>query len=141
MDDIQPLLAYNTWLSLSRETRLKLVKLFEIPRTGETVVRSGSLSPQGNIQGEVTSDGHSAKDLYAITIEKMQSFTGSDSADFYQLFKYLVDNLDDIIGYEAIEPEVLALVETAMIELPKKNRGRPKGSKNNKKDGKTTTKD
>ncbi len=113
--DIQPLLAYNTWLSLPRETRAKLVVLFNIPRSGENIVRTASVSPQGNIQGEVTSDGHSAKDLYAITIEKMQEYTGIISPDFYFLFDATLNRLD---GKE--------------VEAPKKKGGRPK------KDGKET---
>lgn len=63
-------MAYNIWLALPVETRSKLVKLFNIPRTGEVIVRSGTMI-NGNIASEVTSDGHSAKDLYAITVEKM----------------------------------------------------------------------
>lgn len=104
--DIQPLLAYNTWLSLPRETRAKLTQLFNIPRTGENIVRTASVSPQGNIQGEVTSDGHSAKDLYAITIEKMQKLTGNDSDNFHRLFAETVDNLDAIIAGEYPVKEV-----------------------------------
>lgn len=95
--DIQPLLAYNTWLSLDREARQKLEKLFSIPKTGEVIVRSGTVSAAGNIQGEVTSDGHSAKDLYAISPEKMQKLTGNPTDNFHRLFAEVVDNLDGII--------------------------------------------
>lgn len=86
----QPLLAYNVWMSLSRETRITLAQLFSIPRTGEVVVRSGMMI-NGNISGEVTSDGYRPQDLYAITIEKMQTLTGSPVEDFYKLF-------DDVCG-------------------------------------------
>ncbi len=116
--DTRPLLAYNTWLSLPRETRQKLEQLFQIPRTGEVIVRSNSLSMQGNIQGEVTSDGHSAKDLYAITVEKMQEFVGSKSQDFYALFGEVLKQLKDPQS-EVSEPLSIAKEEP-------KRRGRPK---------------
>lgn len=117
--DTQPLLAYNTWLSLPRETRNKLVQLFNIPRTGESVVRSGAVSPEGNIMGEVTSDGHSAKDLYAITVEKMQEYTGSKHADFYKLWDETVSQLN--------APEVPEQ-PIHVVEAPKR-RGRPTKAK------------
>ena len=96
--DLQPLLAYNTWLSLPREVRVKLDTLFDIPRTGESVIRVGTVSAQGNIEGVATSDGHSAKDLYAITTEKMQKLTGNTSDNFHRLFAEVVEHLDAIIA-------------------------------------------
>ena len=95
--DIQPLLAYNTWLSLPVDTRVKLKTLFNIPRTGEVIVRTGEMTAQGNIGSVTTQDGHSAKDLYAITVEKMQDVTGSTVGDFYALFNLVVEHIDDII--------------------------------------------
>lgn len=90
----QPLLAYHTWLTLPAETRAKLAKLFEIPRTGEVIVRSGTISKAGNIAGEVTQDGHSAKDLYAITVEKMQGLLHTTKTDFNALFWDTITHLE-----------------------------------------------
>lgn len=121
--DIQPLLAYNTWLSLPREVRAKLTTLFEIPRTGEVIVRTATVSPEGNIQGEVTSDGHSAKDLYAITVEKMQSLTGNPSDNFHRLFAETVDNLD------AISAGTYPVLNVPVVEeKPKKRKSKKDGT-------------
>lgn len=127
--DIQPLLSYNTWLSLPIETRRKLTTLFGIPRTGEVIVRVGGMTAQGNIGGEATQDGHSAKDLYAITIPKMQEVLDSKSEDFYQLFKEVVTNLDEILD-GPVEP----VIEAEPI-IPVKKLGRPAKAKH---DGKKT---
>lgn len=116
--DIQPLLAYNTWLSLPRETRAKLTEVFGIPRTGEVIVRSGTVSPQGNIQGEVTNDGHAPKDLYAITTIKMQDYVGAETNDFHLLFNLVLAKIN---GTEVVVEQTVT-----------KRGGRPKGSKNKK---------
>lgn len=121
--DIKPLLAYNTWLALPQETRHKLEKLFNIPKTGEVIVKVGGMTPEGNIGGVASSDGHSAGDLYAITIERMQELTGSTSDNFYALFKEVVESLD---------PQSEAAIDSLIPEMPKK-RGRPA-----KNDGKET---
>lgn len=126
--DIKPLLAYNTWLALPQETRHKLEKLFDIPRTGEVIVRVGGMTSAGNIGGVATNDGHSAGDLYAISVEKMQEITGSDSDNFYALFKEVVESLD---------PVSEAAIDNFIPEAPKKKGGRPAGSKN-KTDGQKT---
>lgn len=123
----EPLLAYNVWLALPRETRVRLTILFQIPRTGEVIVRSGGMT-NGNISGEVTQDGHSAKDLYAITTEKMQKLLNTDDVDFYKMFNHIVENID-YVGQEPekIEEPLVAPKEKAhfnklMTETPKKGR-------------------
>lgn len=103
MADGTPLLAYNIWLSLPQSTRAKLTKVFSIPRTGEVIVRSGGMI-NGNIAGEITQDGHSAKDLYAITVEKMQTVLDTDDTDFYKMFNHIVENID----YLTMEKEFIA---------------------------------
>lgn len=90
------LLAYHTWISLPRETRIKLVQLFEIPRTGEVIVRTIT-TKNGNPIGEVQQDGHAPVDLYAITLQKLQQFTGSRSDNFDALFEEVVANIDAIL--------------------------------------------
>lgn len=120
MMEIKPLLAYNTWLALPTETRHKLEKLFNMPKTGEVVVNIGAISPEGNISGNATSDGHKAGDLYAISIEKMQEFTGSKSKDFYALFNETVSQLNG---------PVVPMPDERPIEMRKK-RGRPAKARN-----------
>ena len=130
----QPLLAYNVWLALPAETRVKLIKMFSIPRSGEVIVRSGTIV-NGNIAGEMTQDGHSAKDLYAITIEKMQEILKTDDVDFYKMFNHIVENIDwfskpkeqnfDQTPRPEVDPKEKAKFHSLMSE-PKK-RGMPKG--------------
>jgi patatin-like phospholipase/acyl hydrolase len=55
------------WLHLSKEVRLHLMKVFGIIRTGITEIRDQ----------EVISDGFTADDLKAITLEKMCEYIGS----------------------------------------------------------------
>lgn len=117
--EIKPLLAYNTWLALPTETRHKLEKLFNMPRTGDVVVNIGAISPQGNISGVASSDGHKPGDLYAITVEKMQEVTGSKSNDFYALFNETVSQLNG---------PVVHMPDERPIEMGKK-RGRPAKAK------------
>lgn len=159
MSDV-PLLSYQVWIGLPQETRSKLARLFIIPKTGESVVRVGAIIG-GNIAGESTSDGYTAKDLYAISTEKMQALIGTDDTDFYAMFNFVVENVDDLLSpketiIEEIHKEKKALYSMVQIikekqsidldpkekknfsklmdEKPKeyKKRGRP--SKNEKKE-------
>ena len=133
--DTKPLLAYSIWLSLPNEMRAKLKKLFDIPRSGEVIVRSGQITPQGNIGSETTQDGHSPKDLYAISIEKMQELLGTSENDFYSLFDQVVEKIDEL-PISAPPPAPAPTTLTPDILVPS-HRGRKKGSKNKKRDGKT----
>lgn len=144
----QPLLAYNVWLALPTETRMKLMKLFGIPRTGEVVVQTGEMI-NGNIGSIVKNDGHAAGDLYAITTEKMQALLGTDDTDFYKMFNHIVENIDYVmepkvevtelrgegvfVGGEPVTTklEVVSIKEVKnfaelMYDKPKKKGGRPK---------------
>lgn len=113
----QPLLAYNVWLSLPAETRMKLMKLFGIPRTGEVVVQTGEMI-NGNIGSIVKNDGHAAGDLYAITTEKMQALLKTDDTDFYKMFNHIVENIDYLT-----EPKVEETVEITEI-VTKQEKGK-----------------
>lgn len=136
----QPLLAYNVWLSTPIETRVKLTKLFGIPRTGEVVVQTGEMM-NGNIGSIVKSDGHAAGDLYAITIEKMQALLNTDDTDFYKMFNHIVENIDYIMTPKEVEEvvvveEVVTTYEKSnfaelMNDKPKKKGGRPKKNATN----------
>lgn len=112
----KPLLAYHAWLALPQETRAKLVRLFDIPRTGESVVQVG-VSPDGTIGGTQKQDGHSPTDLYAITVEKMQNaLNNPDENDFYILFNGVIENIDEILGIvpDPITPEDVVHVQTPL---------------------------
>lgn len=113
--DPRPLLAYHAWLGLPQETRSKLTQLFHIPRTGESIVTTGML-PNGTIGGVVQQDGHSASDLYAITVEKMQEVLNNpDEKDFHILFNGVVENLDAILG---IVPEPISSEDVISAPTP-----------------------
>lgn len=84
-------LAYNIWIKLPEEVRHKLVVLFDIPRSGRTVVEYRAAG------AVVTSDGFTPTDIEAITLEKMQGLLGSDSDNFYKLFEQVADNLDALL--------------------------------------------
>lgn len=122
MSDV-PLLSYQVWIGLPQETRTKLVKLFSIPRTGEVVVRSMGLI-DGNIGSEVQSDGYTAKDLYAISTEKMQTLIGTDDTDFYAMFNFVVEHIDDLSN----PPKEVVVEVPKVIEKEYKKRGRPSKS-------------
>lgn len=85
-------LSYNIWLTLPAEIRHKLVTLFDIPRSGRTVVEyraSGAV---------VTSDGFTAPDLQAISLTRMQGLLHSDSDNFYKLLEEAITNIDALLG-------------------------------------------
>lgn len=105
------LLSLNIWMSIPQGTRQKLAILFGIPRSGETVV---AYQAEGAV---VQSDGYTAEDLFAITIEKMQTLTGIKSDDFYLLFEETVDHVDAIIAgtYEYKEKPKVKKVETVEV--------------------------
>lgn len=92
-------LSYNIWLSLPFEVRHKLVTLFDIPRSGRTVVEYRATG------AVVTSDGFTAPDLQSISLSKMQSLLGSDSDNFYKLFEIVVTNLDALLGGTFVSPK------------------------------------
>lgn len=121
--DGKPLLAYNIWINLPIPVRVELERLFSIPKSGEVVVRSMGVI-DGNIGSTIQSDGHTAADLYAITVEKMQELLDSNSTDFYDLFNQVV------LVVEGKEEILESPTEDA--NKPIKKRGRPK------KDDKTT---
>lgn len=138
-DGNTPLLAYNIWISLPREERTKLAQLFSIPRSGEVIVRTGGVV-DGKIVNEVTSDGYTPKDLYAITIPKMQEVTGLMIDDFYKLFgrvrELIADkSVEELIAQEHLRMDIQVVAEDIVEiekiqesspEEPKRRGGRPK---------------
>lgn len=84
-----------TWMSLPRETRKHLVKVFDIERTGISEVRDN----------EVITDGYTNQDLEAITREKMVKYTGSDES-FSRLWEVTLSK----VKYELNPPIPLGVI-------------------------------
>lgn len=85
-------LAYNIWIKLPSEVRHSLVVLFDIPRSGNTVVEYRATG------AVVTSDGFTPIDIEAITLEKMQGLLGETDDNFYKLFSEVVDELPQLLN-------------------------------------------
>lgn len=94
-------LSYAIWLSLPNDVRHKLVTLFNIPRSGMTIV---DYRATGAV---VTSDGYTAIDLQAITLDRMKGLLGSEDDNFYKLFEEIVSNIDTVItgNYQSVVPD------------------------------------
>lgn len=109
----KPLLSYTLWLQLSQGQKRKMVKLFSIPRTGESVVHVGEMM-NGNIGARAQQDGHKPEDLYAITSDRMVELLNEDASgehNFYALYDTVIKNLDDIF-YENYPDEKHSTEET-----------------------------
>ncbi len=89
-----PSLSKTQWLSLPSLVRVKIVNLFQVPRSEGAHVQIGG--PENTFG---TSDGHSTKDLETITIEKLQDHLHSTETDFFQLFDALVRSIKGEIVY------------------------------------------
>ena len=125
MNENVSLLSQHYWMSFPKDVRNKLVKLFEIPRTGETLV---TYSPTGPI---VRTDGYTYADLCSVSVMKMQALLGSSDIDFYKLLREIVNNLDAVLDgtYAKPVPKILEVPDehlTVSNEIPIKHRGRPK---------------
>jgi hypothetical protein len=84
---ITPQVSVPQWLSIPVEVRIKMRKLFSLPRSEASHVTIGGFESKTN------SDGHTAKDLSVITLEKLQEFTGDQSSDFFGQLNLLVSQL------------------------------------------------
>ncbi len=78
------------WLQFPSEVRLKLIKIFEIPKSEGTYV----------VDKTVVSDGHNHDDLAHITVEKLQFFTESKEENFFTLMELALSKI-----YEETEKE------------------------------------
>lgn len=102
------------WVSLPINIRMRLVQLFNIPRS------SGSLVEDN----EVVSDGYTHDDLTRITVEKMQKLLDTDEKDFFRLFQSVVDTLsapvEPAIPVEQPHPlKALGMMIPYQGEIPK----------------------
>lgn len=110
--NIQPTLNLHTWISLPSDVRMKIRQEFEIPRSGNVVV----------FDGKVETDGTTHEDFKALSVEKMQKYTGSDTEDFYKLFDLVVKK---ITGFEE-KIEVKEDIKNANTETNVKKKGKQK---------------
>lgn len=122
----KPLLAYSLWLSLTDETKKRLVKLYSIPRTGEVVVHVGEMM-NGNIGASAKQDGHKPEDLYAITQERTYELLNEEMPEepnFYAAFDAVLANLTEIYTEQypdemvSTEPVIHAVPEIAPQPVP-----------------------
>ncbi len=77
------------WLALPITTRMKLVEVFKIPRTGGSHVQSGING------GQVITDGYTHDDLATMTLERLQVFASSTEPDFFKVFEEVINKLPE----------------------------------------------
>lgn len=80
------------WVGLDSSIRSELVEIFDIPRSGYTIVEGQ----------EVITDGYTNQDLTSITVEKMQEYLDSTETEYFDLFKEV---LQKILSKKAKEAE------------------------------------
>lgn len=103
-----PILSMHLWVSLSNEQRIRIRSLFSIPRSQHVQVDDG----------KVITDGTTAEDFKALTIEKMQTYLNSPETDFHKLFDLVVVKVQN-----EIEGKPETVVE--VVPVAPKKRGRP----------------
>ncbi len=108
------MIGLRAWLDTKQETRLKIAKLFHMPKSGGTMVT-------GN---RVTSDGHSPDDLALLTLEALQMHLGVPETDFYKLYYELVfriENPDEVRldPRQVIAPITSGLAQKVEVKEPK----------------------
>jgi hypothetical protein len=114
----QTILSMSNWVSLPNEVRYKIRALFNIPRSGNTLVNDG----------RIETDGTTYQDFEALTTEKMQKYLGDDSTDFHKLFDLVVAKVNDELTGKKSEDVVVSSdspVSISIDEPIKKKRGRP----------------
>lgn len=99
---MEPVLSYQIWLKLPEDVRHKLSMLFNIPKSGSTVVE---YRHSGNV---VTSDGYTPDDLRAISLAKLQAMFRTDDTNFYAMVEEAIDHIDEMVAGTYHEQKVLA---------------------------------
>lgn len=92
----------DIWLGVRHETRLKIAKIFNLPKSGFVEVSNN----------KVICDGHSQKDINLLTISAMQQYLNSEEDDIQVLFEKLVYVLENAISVD--------LTQTIKKDEPKK---------------------
>lgn len=94
---LTPQITVNQWLSLRWDIRLELAKIFNLKKSGQSIVTSMG----------VQSDGHTPIDLQAITLEKLQEVTKSKSEDYFELINLLIENIKNNNQEKTHEKEII----------------------------------
>lgn len=130
-----PHLGISQWVQLPDYIRRRLVELFHVERSGGAVVEDGKLK----------TDGHTEKDLQAVSIAAMQALVHETSEDYFTLFDKVLELVEnersgqqaqgeedraekrEAIKQAAAEQamETIAAISEAVTPLVK-GRGRPK---------------
>lgn len=124
--DPQNFLSYPVWLSLPKETRYKIAKVFGIMARGVG----------HTVDNRVVADNFIHADLAVITRERMREMTDSESNDFYVLFQKLVDKVNETDQPKKLETQNVETKQTLPDVQPheqkeaepagKGRRGRPR---------------
>lgn len=72
------------WLQLPEHIRSQLVDIFKIPKSEGAFIQDN----------KVVSDGHTQRDLKAISIDSMQVFLASSETEFFKLFEAILAELN-----------------------------------------------
>lgn len=96
------------WLALPMEVRLKLKKIFNIPKSEGVNV----------VDGRVVSDGHTHPDLARISVPGMQSYLGSTSSDdFFALFEEVLHKVSVEIASEIVSEPIPVISEPITLKV------------------------
>jgi hypothetical protein len=91
------------WLCLSPRERMRMIEIFSIPKSEGVVMQDNT----------ILSDGHTVKDLRAISIETMQKYLGSQETEFYRLLEAVKNK----IAEEFVEIEKKEILDTRNLSI------------------------
>lgn len=80
---MEPRISVEQWVGLPLETRIRLISIFNIPRSAGASIRDN----------EVVSDGHTYDDLKVLSTEAIQAFLKDAETDYAKLFNKLIEYL------------------------------------------------
>jgi hypothetical protein len=115
----------HNFITLSKEVRAHLVKVFGINRTGITEIRDNT----------VIADGHTNEDLMVITAPAMSAYTGSsvDDTSFARLWEITISKVNHElnpptveVGFGEIVPTIIKYCETCVSTKGRHRKGCPK---------------
>jgi len=113
------------WMQLDSKIRSELILSFNIKKTGITEIRDQTL----------ISDGYSAEDLKAITLEKMNEYIGSTEDSFPRAWEITCSKAKSIvfppIAME-IPPTVVPMADEPKEEITETNTIKNAGTKKSK---------
>lgn len=96
------------WISLPREVRLKLIEIFDIPRSSDTEVENNT----------VITDGYTHRDLATITVEKMQAYLlDTTEEDYFKLFHRVLGEIQIILDAEEAKKNPPIVINTNVEEI------------------------